>query len=153
MESPMTATPHTTDGRVTVASDGEVELDTADLEQFELRTEFHAIDCSTGTTTAGAWRGVGLGALLAYAGVEESATHVVVTGRDGYRVCVPIAVALDALLAVSRVDDADAKSLPRFVGSGVESTRAVSNVQRIETVRLAPAERAHDYENLSPAVD
>ena len=60
----MTATSHTTDGRVVVASHGEVGLETADLEQFELRTECHTIDCATGTTTAAAWRGVGDDALL-----------------------------------------------------------------------------------------
>jgi DMSO/TMAO reductase YedYZ molybdopterin-dependent catalytic subunit len=142
-----------TDTRVVVTSRGEVALDIDDVEQFEVRTEFHAIDCSTGVTTAGEWQGVRIEDLLEYVGVEETATHVVVTGADGYRVCVPILAALDALLAVSRVDDPDAESLPRFVGSGVESTRSVSNVQRIETVELAPSERPHDYEDLSTAID
>lgn len=140
-------------GAVVVRGDREVTLPLTprSLREFEQRTQRVAVECSTGDRDVGEWRGPRVDSLLECAGPPGDATHLLVSGADGYRVCVPLADALDAMLAVARLDaDADA-SLPRFVGTSVSGTRAVQRVRRLETVALAPGEDAARRERLSPA--
>lgn len=120
--------------------------DPAYLDPFELQTEVHSIDCASGDSETGEWVGIRVGALLDRAGVDETATHLLVTGVDGYRVCVPLTDSLDALLAVSRRDISDDDTLPRLVGTSIEGTRSVGQVTRIEPVRLDPGEAEDRYE-------
>lgn len=116
------------------------------LDPFELHTEMYSIDCASGDSETGEWSGIRVGALLERAGVDETATHLLVTGVDGYRICVPLTDALDALLAVSRRDVPDDGTLPRLVGTSIEGTRSVGQVTLIETVRLEPGEAEDRYE-------
>jgi len=115
---------------------------------FELRTASHDVVCSSGDRNAGVWRGVDVGALLERAAPADGATHLVVTGADDYRVCVPLTAALGGLLAVERLDEADA-SLPRFLAPTVSGTRSVKRVRRLEPVALAPGEDRSRYEALT----
>lgn len=138
-------------GRVTVAGTESFEFVVGPdpSPRFDLRTESHAVVCSSGDRNEGVWRGVGVEALLERAAPADGSTHLVVDGVDGYRVCVPLTAALGGLLAVERLDEADA-SLPRFLGPAVEGTRSVKRVRRLEPVALAPGEDRSRYETLTP---
>lgn len=132
--------------RVEVVSDGRLELAGATLDAFDLRTERLDVVCASGDRETGTWRGVAVAALLDRAGPAPGATHLVVAGGDGYRVCVPLPAALDALLAVDRLDAPDTDALPRLLGRGVDGTRSVKRVRRLETVALGPGEDPAAYE-------
>ncbi|MFB6352986.1 MAG: molybdopterin-dependent oxidoreductase [Halobacteriales archaeon] len=143
----MAAERDATAGRLVVSSAGRLELGPSPAG-FSMHTETHAITCSSGDRETGEWRGIRVGELLERAGPAADATHLVVTGADDYRVCVPLAATLDALLAVERLDAPDDGALPRFLGTGVGGTRSVKRVRRIETASLAPGEDATQYEDL-----
>ena len=134
--------------RVAVRSAGRFELGPATVDAFELETATFEVVCSSGDRETGEWRGVPVDALLERADPAEAATHLVVTGADGYRVCVPLAAGLEALLALERVDAPDDGSLPRFLGPAVEGTRSVKLVRRLETVSLGPDDDPEAYEEL-----
>ena len=124
----------------------------ASPEAFELETletATYTIDCATGDRETGEWRGVPLEALLERADAGPDATHLLVTGRDGYRVCLPLAETLDALVALERRDRPADVSLPRFIGAGLEGTRSVRDVERLDTVALGPDEDPEVYEAFS----
>lgn len=135
-------------GRVAVSSAGQFELGPATVDAFERETGTFDIVCSSGDRETGEWRGVPVDALIDRAEPAEEATHLVVTGADGYRVCVPLAAGLEALLALERLDAPDEDSLPRFLGPSVEGTRSVKLVRGLETVALGPDEDPEAYEEL-----
>ena len=122
----------------------------ASPEAFEpeiLEAATYTIDCASGDRETGEWRGVPLETVLERADAGPDATHLLVTGSDGYRVCLPLVEALDALIALERCDrPADADSLPRFIGAGLEGTRSVRGVARLDTVALGPDEDPELYE-------
>lgn len=134
--------------RVEVSSAGRFELGPATADAFDQRTGRYTVVCSSGDRETGDWQGIPIAALLERAGPADDATHLVVTGADGYRVCVPVTATLDALLALERLDAPAADSLPRFLGETVDGTRSVKNVRRLETVALGPDEDASAYEAL-----
>jgi len=103
--------------------------------------------CASGDEIAGPWSGVPLTELLAAADAPDDTTHLAVAGEDGYRVCVPVAAALDGLLAYRR-DGAACEGAPRFVAPGVSGVRTVKRVARIEALELAPEADPEDREEL-----
>lgn len=131
---------------VAVASAGRFELTRPALAAFDLRTAEQSVVCSSGDRETGTWRGVAVDALLDRAGPAPGATHLAVTGRDGYGVCVPFPAALAAILAVDRLDAPDADGLPRFLGRDVDGTRSVKRVSQLETAALGPGEDPAAYE-------
>lgn len=133
---------------VAVVSDGRFELRPADVDSFALVNDRYDVVCSSGDRETGRWRGVSVADLVDRAGPAARATHVVVTGADGYRVCLPLTDSIDALVAVNRLDAPADDSLPRFLGSAVSGTRSVKRVRRLETVALAADEDPADYEAL-----
>lgn len=120
----------------------------AAFESESLETATYTIDCATGDRETGEWRGLPLETVLERADSGPDATHLLVTGRDGYRVCLPLVAALDALVALERRgrSSADADALPRFVGAGLEGARSVRGVARLDTVALGPEEDPEVYE-------
>lgn len=139
---------------VLVSGDREFRLprESESLESFALETAAYTIDCSSGDRERSEWRGIPLGDLLERTTPAADATHLLVTGADGYRICLPLVDTLEALLAVERCDRPDDGSIPRFIGPGVEGTRSVKRVERLETVALAPGENPSEYEAL-PELD
>lgn len=125
----------------------------ADLGEFgaesgvESATADWSFRCASGDEIAGPWTGVPVTDLLDAAGAPDATTHVAVTGADGYRACVPIAAALDGLLAYRR-DGAACEGAPRFVAPGVAGVRTVKRVARIEALALSPGADAEDREDL-----
>lgn len=146
----MAADDQSSDDRVTVGVDGQFELGPETVDAFERRTGRYDVVCSSGERETGEWRGVPVGRLLDRAEPPAGATHLLVTGTDGYRVCVPLTAALDALLALERIDAPDDGSLPRFLGEAVDGTRSVKRVRRLETVGLTAGQDPSDYEARPP---
>lgn len=105
--------------------------------------------CASGTRWGGRWRGVRLSAVVERAAVDPDATHVVARGRSGHAACVPVAEALDGLLAVER----DGVPLPptrrpRLVVPGVDAARTVKGVRELRFRRLGPGSDPTEYERL-----
>ena len=144
----MAADREATVARVAVRSAGRFELGPATVDAFEQETDTFDVVCSSGDRETGEWRGVPVDALIDRAEPAEEATHLVVTGADGYRVCVPLAAGLEGLLALERLDAPDDDTLPRFLGPAVDGTRSVKLVRRLETVALGDAEDPQAYEEL-----
>lgn len=135
--------------RVMITSTRQLLLptDPAYLEEFDLRTERTAVTCVSGESEEGRWRGIPIQSLLSRVEADERFTHLLVTGKDGYRTCVAIRNALDAILAVAREDVETDGALPRFVGDKIDGQQSVARVEQIETVRLDPEEDASKYSN------
>lgn len=126
-------------------------------------------ECHSGETFGGRWRGVALADLLASADPET--THVRAVSADGYCVPVPVAVALEAIVATERLDDPpsadddDAATaaetddggpgLPRLVGEAIEGSWTVRDIVRLEAVSLpANADTEPCYvDDLADALD
>ncbi|QSG03402.1 molybdopterin-dependent oxidoreductase [Natranaeroarchaeum sulfidigenes] len=120
------------------------------LGEFDLQTERHRVTCATGDYEVGQWRGVLIETLLSRVEADDRSTHLLVTGEDGYRACIPLTEAIDALLAVAREDvEADGR-LPRFVGDEIDGAESVASVERIETIHLDADEDASEYSGPPP---
>ena len=104
---------------------------------FEIVERTVTFECLSRGLITGIWRGIVVGELLESAAVPGETTHLVVTADDGHSVRLPIPDAIDALLALSRVDEAGTThtaGMPRFVGPSLDGPRTIKNVARIEPV-------------------
>jgi hypothetical protein len=145
-----------TGATVTVEGDSKVTLaDTpAARDRFGWRTREFVIDCHSGRTIDGSWSGFPVAPLTEAAAFPADTTHLLVTARDGYRVCVGIRLALDGLVGFVCEDvtvtggdsDSALRETPRFLAEGVDSSRTARDVEAIEAVTLRPDEDPHDYE-------
>ncbi|PSQ06908.1 sulfite oxidase-like oxidoreductase [Halobacteriales archaeon QS_5_68_33] len=107
---------------------------------FEVVERTVTFECLSRGLITGTWRGIVVDELLERAAVPGETTHLVVTADDGHRVRLPIPEAIDALLALSRVDEAGTThkaGMPRLVGRSLEGPRTVKNVARIEPIPVA----------------
>ncbi|MDX1746553.1 MAG: hypothetical protein R3324_11500 [Halobacteriales archaeon] len=107
--------------------------------------------CAGGRCVRGVWHGVPIVDLLDAVDAPGSTTHLLVGARDGSRTCVPIAIALDAILALEecrkgRTDDVE--STPRLVGNGLGAMRALKGIRSVETIKLHPGESAEAFDHL-----
>jgi DMSO/TMAO reductase YedYZ molybdopterin-dependent catalytic subunit len=118
------------------------------FEPVEIETE---MTCETSGPIEGPWTGLELGDLLAAVESPPDATHVLVSCRDGYRVCLDVSDALSAVLAYRRDGEPLGLDEMRVVGPAVGSGRSAKGVRRIEPVALAPADDPTELESLSPA--
>lgn len=96
-----------------------------------------SIDCASGRSETARWRGLPIGDLLSRTDLDADATHLLVEGADGFRVCVPLTTVVDGILALERLDDSSDR-LPRFVAPSLDGTRMVTRVTRIDAKRLSP---------------
>lgn len=127
---------------------GEVDADLPELvDRFGLVERGCDTRCSSGDPFRGRWRGVPLSDVLV--DVDPTATHLLVEAEDGFRVCVDVGDAIDGILAVQRLDGDASNGLPRFVVPGLEGTRMVKNVARIESTHLEGTDDPHDLEALN----
>jgi hypothetical protein len=127
------------DGGVTI------DLGTADrgFDLVERRCEYV---CASGDRFEGRWRGIRIIDLSEDA-LEPDATHLLVEASDGFRVCVPVAAALDGILATERLDGVD-DGLPRLIAPSIDGTRTVKRIVWIESRRLRPGEEPEDLERI-----
>lgn len=103
--------------------------------------------CASGDEISGPWTGLEVADLLARAAAPANTTHLAVESADGYRACVPVATALDGLLAVER-DGGGCEGAPRFVAPGVDGPRTVKRVVRLAPLALPPDADPADREEL-----
>lgn len=135
-----------------VVVEGRVSAPTA-FEDRDLRDRAWAtvaceFRCASGERFRGRWRGPRLGPLLEDAGVAGDVTHVGVVAGE-YAACVPVRLAVDAVLTLERDGDPlDPGVTPRFVHPDIDSARAVKGVERVETVRLGPGTDRSEHESL-----
>ena len=149
---------------VTVAGDRELTLrDTAAVrERFGWERRTVTIDCHSGHSIEGVWRGVPVAPAVEAAGFPAKTTHLWATAHDGHQVCVPIRTALGGLLGFvcEALDDpredkgGDTAETPRLVAPDIDSARAVRGLARVEPAALPPGEgpRAHERPDIHPAV-
>ncbi|WP_049926578.1 hypothetical protein [Natronomonas moolapensis] len=86
-----------------------------------------------------------LGDRLERTRIDADATHLPVESTDGFRVCVPVAAAIEGVLAVDRVGT---DVFPRLVAPSLSGTRFVRRVATIGGRRLAPSADPADHEDL-----
>ena len=148
----MTPERESTAAYVEIEGDRQLLLPTAleACEGFEPVEIAPEMACADSGPIEGPWTGLELGDLLATAESPPDATHVLVTCRDGYRVCLDVTDALTAVLAYRRDGDPLSPEEIRIVGPDVESGRSAKGVRRIEPVSIAPEEEPTDLEALSP---
>lgn len=141
---------------ILIEAESAAVVDRSTFDALPTSTRRIEVVCNGGDRFEARWIGVSLPALLEVAAVPERTTHVLVESADGYRVCVDVPTAFDAMIAVGRdgrpLTDADGYE-SRFVGEDVPGPRAVRDVRRIETVSLAPGDRPDSYEDLQLAPD
>lgn len=133
-------------GAVSIGGDVDIALADA-IAEFDLVELPCETRCGSGDLIGGHWRGIELVELLD--GIDADATHLVVESEDGFRVCVPIADAVDGILAVDRLDtEFFPDGLPRLVAPSLSGTRLVRRVVSIEGERLSPSEDPEAFEDL-----
>jgi DMSO/TMAO reductase YedYZ molybdopterin-dependent catalytic subunit len=120
------------------------------FEPVEIATD---MACDDSGPIDGPWTGLDLGDLLMAAESPPDATHVLVTCRDGYRVCLDVTDALSAVLAYRRDGDPLGPDGIRAVGPGIDSGRSAKGVVRIEPVALDADTDPTELESLAPASD
>lgn len=123
-----------------------VPLD-ADSTRGEVETVDWTFRCASGDQIGGPWTGVRIAELLEAAAAPADTTHVAVASADGYRACVPVAAALDGLLAARRDSEA-CEGAPRFVAPDVAGPRTVKRVARVDALALPPDADPEDREEL-----
>lgn len=145
------------DGSVYVEIEGERQLllPTAleACEGFEPVETSTDMACDDSGPIDGPWTGLALGELLTAAESPAAATHVLVTCRDGYRVCLDVTDALSAVLAFRRDGEPLDPDEIRVVGPGIDSGRSAKGVVRIEPVSLEAGTDPAEIEQLSPGAD
>lgn len=107
-----------------------------------------SMHCSESGTIEGSWTGIELAGPLLEADPPDETTHVLVSCRDGLRVCITIRDALDALLAYERDGESLLPDAVRLVGPPIGSTRSAIGVERVEPIHVAPATDPSEYEEL-----
>lgn len=139
---------------VTLVGRSETTLDATHLRDLSWREHHLDVTCASGSEYAATWGGVSLLDALDLADVPDDTTHVVVTAHDGYRVCIALPDAVDAILALTKdgallADDADYET--RLVAPTIGGTRTTKGVVRIEPVALEPGESSESLEDLQLA--
>lgn len=117
---------------------------------FPTRTIDEDLYCASGNPIDGPWTGLDVGALLESAEPPAETTHVLVEGEDGFTACIPIAAAVDGVLAFER-DGTRSTEAPRFVAHDISGTRTVKAVRRIEALVLDAHEDPEELEDLQLA--
>lgn len=138
------------DDGVTVLGDRTVTVtgSPADRDRFGWEAREFTIRCHSGRVVEGRWRGVPFGPVVDAAAVAPEATHLLVTGRDGYEAVVPVLEAGDAFVGFDREmvrvtgaeTDRQTDGTPRFLARGLDSMETVRLVDTIEAVAVPPGE-------------
>jgi DMSO/TMAO reductase YedYZ molybdopterin-dependent catalytic subunit len=141
---------------VVVAGSEPIELTAARIEGFEVETQRIEVVCASGDRHTAAWTGVPVADLLAAAGVPDETTHVTVESLDEYRVAIPVAEALQGLLAYLKDGVPIGRENAyenRLVSGATEGARDIKGVHRIEPTTLSPSDDPETLENLFPEGD
>lgn len=151
---PQTSTTKSTDEHqetVIFANGSLPETAESSLDALQGRCQHLVFRCQSGRRIEGDWTGIPIEELLTAVDVPDATTHLLVESADGYRACVAVRDAMDALLAFEedRVDCTTTGGVtPRFVGPHIETRRQVKCVDTIQAISLRPGEDAIEYEFL-----
>lgn len=98
--------------------------------------------CGSGERWGGTWHGVAVRTLLDAADPSPATTHLTVEGRGDYAACLPVADALDGVVALRREEGGPlGDSVPtRLVVPGIAAARTVRDVRRIVAETLGPGD-------------
>jgi DMSO/TMAO reductase YedYZ molybdopterin-dependent catalytic subunit len=121
-----------------------------DPDEWPTTAERITVACATGTRRTAEWRGVPLAAVLDAVAPPET-THLRLHAHDGHTVCVPVTDALDGLLAVERDGvplAATEEYAVRFLAPGIDGSRTVKGVDRVEPLSLSADADRERYESL-----
>lgn len=138
---------------VTVTGDSSFEVTPERVEDFAIQTETVTVVCASGNRHTAEWTGLAVVDLLEAAEAPASTTHIVVESDDKYRVAIPVAEAIEGLLAYTKDDVAIGENhayANRLVSPNTEGARDIKGVSRIEPTTLDPEENPEDLENLFP---
>ncbi|ELZ31701.1 sulfite oxidase-like oxidoreductase [Halorubrum distributum JCM 9100] len=115
-------------------------------------TREYTIRCATGERTTASWTGVPVTDLLDIVDAPAETTHFRVESEDGYAICVPVADALDGVVAFERDGEQLRETRPyalRFLAGDIDGERLVKGIHRIDLLSL-PADADPDrYETVT----
>lgn len=121
------------------------------LESQNAVTRTVGFECTSGRWIEHEWTGIPADRILTAGEPSADSTHVIVEASDGHTACIELPAALEGLLALAR--DGEPLDGPRFVSPAIEGPRAVSDVVRLDTIRLAPGEDPTDHESMELVPD
>jgi DMSO/TMAO reductase YedYZ molybdopterin-dependent catalytic subunit len=120
----------------------------AALRSLERVERPYTVACASGERARARWTGAPVSTLLDAVEAPPDTTHLRLSSRDGYRVCVPVRDALDGVVADARDGERLALTRPyatRFLASDVDGARLVKGLARVETLALAPDEDPDEF--------
>ncbi|MGB9966288.1 molybdopterin-dependent oxidoreductase [Halobacterium hubeiense] len=121
-------------------------IDAAACADRSTDTREYTIRCATGERTTASWTGVPVTGLLNIVDAPAEKTHLRVESDDGYAIGVPVADALDGVVA-SKHDNEPLRETQdyalRFLAGDIEGERLVKGVSRIDLFSL-PADADPD---------
>lgn len=144
------------DDAIEVIGSRTVDLDDDLRARLSTVTREVTVVCATGHREVASWTGIDVAELCEVVEAPPETTHMVVESHDDYRMAVPIADALDAVLAFERDDrplSATASYGSRFVAPDVEGARDVKGVRRVEFHALDPSSDPDALETVEPSDD
>ncbi|MFB6132387.1 MAG: molybdopterin-dependent oxidoreductase [Halanaeroarchaeum sp.] len=141
---------------IEVVGERTVSLDADVLSSLQTATKRASVVCATGHREVATWTGVDVAGLCELVDAPPETTHVLLDSHDDYRMAVPIADALDGLLAFERDGSPLDEMAPydnRFVAPAVDGARDVKGVRRVEFHALDPSSDPDALENVEPVDD
>ncbi|MGB9955395.1 molybdopterin-dependent oxidoreductase [Haloferax prahovense] len=137
---------------ILVRGDDRASLSGAELLDFPAEDRTVTVACASGTRHTATWTGVPVFDLFADVGLDDETTHLVVESDDGYRVCIDVYDALDAVLAYARDgtpigEEYDYET--RFIAPEIDGSRTVKGVRAVEACVLDPSTDPESLEDIS----
>lgn len=136
-----------------IGSEGEDQvIDAAACTDRSAVTREYTIRCATGERTTDSWTGVPVTDLLHGVEAPAETTHLRVESDDGYAICVPVADALDGIVAFERDGEPLQETQPyalRFLAAEIDGERLVKGVQRVDLLSLPGDADPDQYETVT----
>ncbi|WEL27694.1 molybdopterin-dependent oxidoreductase [Haloferax volcanii] len=136
---------------ILVCGDSRVSLTGPELRGLASEDRTVTVACASGTRHTATWTGVPVLDLFADAGLDDETTHLLVESADGYRVCIDVYAALDAVVAYARDGtpiDEEHDYETRFIAPDVDGSRTVKGVRAVEALALDPATDPESLEDI-----
>ncbi|POG53987.1 molybdopterin-dependent oxidoreductase [Haloferax marisrubri] len=136
---------------ILVRGDSSVTLSGPELRGLPAEDRTVTVACASGTRHTATWTGVPVLDLFEAAGLDDETTHLVVESTDGYRVCIDVYAALDAVVSYTRDgtpigEEHDYET--RFIAPDVDGSRTVKGVRAVEARALDPATDPESLEDI-----
>jgi hypothetical protein len=112
----------------------------------------YTIRCATGERTTASWTGIPVTDLLNIVDAPAETTHFRVESDDGYAICVPVADALDGVIAFERDGEQLRETRPyalRFLAGDIDGERLVKGIHRVDLLSLPADADPDQYETVT----